>query len=98
VPKLDVPRGLPEILGADRTEELFAFLETYTGSPRRPQKPGSLVPHFALATFAEMRPAVPTGEIWKLGHVRDLKRLVDLDVGVIRVTPDVDKTDSSRQI
>ncbi len=98
VPKLDVPRGLPEIMSADRITELFTFLETYTGSPRKPQKPGFLVPYFALATFAGMRPAVPTGEIWKLGHVRDLKRLVDLDVGVIRVTPDVAKTDSIRQI
>ena len=98
VPKLDVPRGLPEIMSADRIAELFTFLETYTGSPRKPQKPGFLIPYFALATFAGMRPAVPTGEIWKLGHARDLKRLVDLEVGTIRVTPDIAKTDSIRSI
>lgn len=98
VPVLDVPRGLPETVSAERIAELFSYLENYTGSKRCPHKPGFLVPYFALATFAGMRPSVPTGEIWKLGHAPDLGRLVDTGMGVIRVTPDIAKTDSIRQI
>lgn len=98
VPKLEVPRGLPEIIKPELTADLFAFLETYAGKARSPQKPGCLIPYFALATFAGMRPSLPDGEIWKLGQIDDLSRLIDQEMGVIRVTPDVAKTDSIRQI
>lgn len=98
VPVLEVPRGLPEIASAERLAEMFAYLETYTGSKRCPHQPGFLVPYFGLATFAGIRPSVPTGEIWKLGHAPDIGRLVDTGMSVIRITPEIAKTDSVRQI
>ena len=93
-----VVRGLPAIESAARLADLFAFLETYTGGPRRPHKPGFLVPYFTLATFAGLRPAVPGGEIWKIGKLKEPARVVDSAMGVIRIPPEIAKTDSVRQI
>lgn len=93
-----VTRGLPTIETTARIAELFAYLETFTGSARRPHPPGFLVPYFALATFAGLRPSVPGGEIWKLGHLHDLSRAIDLELGVIRISPEVAKTDEVRQV
>jgi len=93
-----VTRGLPQIETADKIAKLFAFLEAHTGGPRRPHKPGFLVPYFALATFAGMRPSVPDGEIWKLGVAKDRVRLLNLATGVIHVTPEIAKTDDIRAV
>lgn len=93
-----VVRGLPVIEKAARIRELFAFLETFTGSARRPHNPGFLVPYFALATFAGVRPSVPDGELWKIGKLADASRVIDVDVGVIRIPPEIAKTDSVRQV
>lgn len=93
-----VVRGLPVIETAGRLRELFAFLETYTGNPRAPRKPGFLVPYFALATFAGLRPSVPDGEIWKIGQLADASRVIDPDLGVIRIPPEIAKTDTVRQV
>jgi len=57
VEKFEVAQGIPEILSAGKVKDLFAFLETYRGSPSKPLEPGCLVPYFALATFAGLRPA-----------------------------------------
>ena len=35
---------------------MFQFLETYTGIGSEQHQPGFLVPYFALATFAGIRP------------------------------------------
>ena len=93
-----VARGIPNIETAERIGELFAFLETFTGGPRRPHKPGFLVPYFALATFAGLRPAVPGGEIWKIGKLKEPARVIDSAIGVIRIPPEIAKTDSVRQV
>lgn len=93
-----IARGLPVIETAARLRELFAFLETYTGSPHRPRKPGFLCPYFYLATFAGLRPSVPDGEIWKIGQLDDVSRIIDADVGVIRIPPEIAKTDTVRQV
>ncbi len=77
-----VVRGLPTIESAGRIKELFEFLETYTGGTRRPRSPGFLVPYFALATFAGMRPSVPAGEIWKLALSPERDRLLNLATSV----------------
>ncbi len=98
LPKYKLARGIPEIAPAVKIDELFAFLETYAGGPRSRCKPGCLVPYFALATFAGLRPAVPHGEIWKLGHLPSLDRVIDLDNGVIRIGPGVAKTRDLRQV
>lgn len=96
IPRHKVARGIPEILTAARVAEFFAFLEGYAGGRRA--RPGCLVPYFALCTFAGLRPAVPGGEVWKLGHLSGLDRIIDLDMGVIRIGPGVAKTNDLRQV
>lgn len=93
-----VARGLPKIERAEVLAELFSFLETYSGGPRRPKKPGFLIPYFALATFAGLRPSVPDGEVWKIGQLKDVSRTIDADVGVIRISPEIAKTDFVRTV
>ena len=94
----EVSRGLPTIKTAAEIAELFAFLQTYTGGARNPMPGGFLIPYFALSTFAGLRPSVPGGEIWKMGHAPNLGRLVDVDLGVIRITPEIAKTGAIRQV
>lgn len=94
----DVPRGLPTIKAADEIAKLFDFLQAFTGGKRNPMAPGFLVPYFALATFAGLRPSVPGGELWRLGHSQNLSRLVDVDLSVVRITPEIAKTGAIRQI
>jgi hypothetical protein len=98
IPQKKVARGLPTIETAAKLGEMFSFLETYTGGPRKPRKPGFLVPYFALATFAGMRPSVPDGEVWKLGNAVNAARLLNVKNGVIHVTPEIAKTDGIRQV
>lgn len=95
-----VARGIPRIETAEKIAALFSHLETYTGGTRNPLPAGCLVPYFALATFAGLRPAVPRGEVWKIGQLppEELARTVDPAVGVIRMSPALSKTDSVRQI
>lgn len=97
-----VVRGIPQIETAARIAELFAFLETHTGGLRQPHRPGFLVPYFALATFAGIRPAIPSGEVCKIGRALALgsekQKIVDLEVGVIRLAPALAKTDCVRQV
>ena len=93
-----VARGLPEIMEVGQVRALFEFLETYTGSSRRPSPPGFLVPYFALATFAGLRPGFPGGELWKMHRSGQTARYVDTKIGVIRVTPEVAKTGDIRQV
>jgi hypothetical protein len=98
VEKFEVTQGIPEILSADKVKALFAFLETYRGSPRKPLEPGCLVPYFALATFAGLRPAINGGEITRIAKLKNKDRIVDLQAGVIRITPELAKTKDVRQI
>jgi integrase len=98
VEKFKVAQGLPEILTAKQTAELFAYLEKYQGSKHRPLPAGCLVPYFALATFAGIRPSINGGEITRIARLKDRSRVVDLKAGVIRITPDVAKTRDVRQI
>lgn len=98
VPMHKISRGLPEILTTAKVAELFAFLEGYAGGPRSKRRPGCLVPYFALATFAGLRPAVPGGEIWRLGGMKTLERVIDLETGVIRILPGAAKTNDLRQV
>jgi hypothetical protein len=93
----EVSRGVPTIKTAAEIAELFGFLSSFTGGKRNPMPAGFLIPYFALATFAGLRPSIPGGELWKLGHAQSLSRLVDFDVGVIRITPEIAKTGAIRQ-
>jgi hypothetical protein len=96
VEKFEVSQGIPEILSADKVKELFAFLETYRGSPRKPLEPGCLVPYFALATFAGLRPGINGGEITRIATLEHIDRIVDLKAGVIRINPELAKTKDGR--
>jgi hypothetical protein len=95
IPKMKVARGIPEILSAEKVAELFAYLETYQ-APDGP--PGCLVPYFALATFAGLRPSSDGGEIVRIGRLKDVSRVIDLELGVIRLRPELSKVKSVRQI
>lgn len=95
-----VPRGIPTIETAERIGELFKYLEDYSGGQRRRHRPGFLIPYFALATFAGLRPSIPDGEIWKIGQLSkaELARTIDIAVGVIRISPAIAKTNNVRQV
>ena len=98
IPQKEVSRGLPDIATVEKIQEVFTFLETYTGGARNPQKPGFLIPYFALCTFAGIRPSARDGEIVKLSRHPALTRLLNLDLGVIRILPEISKTNDLRQI
>ncbi|MDP3069834.1 MAG: hypothetical protein Q8N18_06065 [Opitutaceae bacterium] len=94
----EIARGLPQILTAAQVAELFGFLESCAGPERCKHHPGYLVPYFALATFAGIRPSVDSGELRKLHELADKSRVIDEQIGVIRITPELAKTNSLRQI
>lgn len=96
--KFKISRGIPAIETAEKIASLFAFLETYAGEKHTKAKPGFLIPYFALCTFAGLRPSCPGGEAWKLGAVEDLTRIIDLNLGVLRIGPDIAKTRDLRQV
>jgi integrase len=78
-------RGSATTLSAEQAEKLMHHVEQVDG--------GSLVPFFALALFAGIRPCVRHGEILKLKpeHVR-------LDTGVILIEPEVSKVRMKRSV
>jgi hypothetical protein len=94
----EIARGIPEIETAAKLAELFAFLETYSGPAKAKNQPGYLVPYFALACFAGIRPSVRDGELAKIHAMPDTRRIIDPALGVIRITPGIAKTDDLRQI
>jgi hypothetical protein len=100
IAKFKLTRGVPHIETAVRIRELFQFLESYTGPESLQHKPGFLVPYFALATFAGIRPSVAEGELWRLGELElaALVRMIDLELNVIRLAPEVTKTGGVRQV
>lgn len=98
VQPVKLARGLPEIITVKLARELMAFLETYTGAGKTPKPAGFLVPYFSLALFAGIRPAINGGELVRIGQLKDNTRTIDLNTGVIRITPDIAKTKDVRQI
>jgi integrase len=98
VEKFKTAQGLPEILTAPQVKALFEFLETYRGNARRPMEAGFMVPYFALATFAGIRPSINGGEITRIAKLENRDRIIDLKIGVIRITPDLAKTKDVRQV
>lgn len=96
--KYEIARSIPHVMPVKLVAELFAFLENYSGPPRGGNKPGYLVPYFALVTFAGIRPSVDDGEIRKIHESADKARIIDAPLGVIRITPAVAKTNDLRQI
>lgn len=78
-------RGSAKTLSAEQSAKLMQHVEQIDS--------GALVPFFALALFAGIRPCVRTGEILKLKpeHVR-------LDTGVILIEPEVSKVRMKRSV
>jgi integrase len=78
-------RGSAKTLSAEQAEKLMHHVETING--------GEMVPYFALALFAGIRPCLRHGEILKLKpeHVR-------LDTGVILIEPEVSKVRMKRNV
>lgn len=97
IAKFRITRGLPEILTPEKCAELMAYVETYRGGPRSKLPAGCLAPYFALCLFGGLRPSVPHGEVWKLAQ-HNPGKLIDLELGVIRITPEVSKVKSIRQV
>jgi integrase len=98
IQKYRIARGIPEVITAETAARLMAYVETYSGGPRTKQPPGFLAPYFALCLFAGLRPSVPDGEACKLGLQANPRRFIDQEIGVIRITPEVAKTNSVRQV
>ncbi len=93
-----IPRGIPHTESAAVLAEMFSFLEQYSGPARCKYAPGYLVPYFALATFAGLRPSARDGELFKIASLKDKSRIIDLGLGVIRITPEIAKTSDLRQV
>ena len=90
-------RSTAETLSAEKAKALMRFLESYTGpAMRRPstiREPGFLVPFFAIALFAGIRPD------WKDGEIRKIRpKHFNHSTGVIRVEPEVSKINEKRII
>lgn len=98
IQKFKVSRGVPEIITAQRAAELMAFLETFDGGPQRNQVPGFLCPYFALALFAGLRPSLEGGEIKRLAGDPKLAERINLDLGVIKITPEISKVRCVRDV
>ena len=56
-----------------------------------------MVPYFAIATFAGVRPSIRDGEIRKISASPNIAKIIDVDLGVIRITPEIAKTKDLRQ-
>jgi len=94
----EVRRGLPEIVSAEKLAQVLHFLEGYTGGARNLQPAGFLIPYFCLAAFAGLRPSARDGEIVKLARHPALQRLLNLELGVIQILPEISKTNDLRQV
>jgi hypothetical protein len=96
IPKFQTARGVPEILPVAKVAELFAYLESYSAPNKTAYR--ALIHYFSLATFGGLRPSSDGGEIFRLGRLKDLSRVIDLKVGVIRISPEIAKTKDCRSI
>ena len=89
-------RSTAATLSAEEVSKLMRALETYSkpsDAKRRlgAHDPGFMVPYFALALFAGIRPDWKDGEISKIRPEH-----IDFDNGVIRVEPEVSKVNERR--
>lgn len=82
-------RGVIEALSIKDALRLMRKVEKF--------KDGRLVPYFALALFAGIRPG-PDGELHKLATQPDRDKLIDRKRGVIHIPESISKTSQKRQI
>ena len=81
-----IDRGEIHILGVDTCERLMRYVEV--------SNEGELVPYFAIALFAGVRPSYE-GELSKLAKKENA---ISLDKDAILITPDVSKIRDARQV
>ncbi|MGK0239958.1 MAG: integrase [Candidatus Pelagisphaera sp.] len=95
--KIKKTRGTAATLSASKSEELLRFIEQYEGhnfqNGNTAGSKGCLVPFFALALFAGVRPDWRYGEISKI-----LPNHINLDTNTIHIEPEVSKNDEKRTI
>jgi integrase len=94
--KIKHRRGTAETLSVEQVAELMTFLETYEGKVYRGKRwgrPGCMVPYFALAIFAGIRPDWTDGELGKLKPEH-----INLETGVIHIEPEVSKVNEKRSV
>jgi hypothetical protein len=95
--KLKHARGTAETLDAAAAAQFMHWLEGYRGRANKGGswwgQAGCMVPYYALALFAGVRPDWTDGEMAKLRpeHIR-------LDTGVILIEPEVSKVNEKRAI
>lgn len=97
VPVFKIARSIPEILTVEKAEELMKEAEAFS-SPGAKDYAGCLAPYFALALFAGLRPSIDSGEIVRIARHPTPAKIIDLRMGVIRITPDISKTKDLRQV
>ncbi len=81
--------GEPEALNVWKAARLMRDVEAVKG--------GAMVPYFALALLAGIRPG-SNGELAKLAKHPDRQKLISLKRGIITIPPEVSKTRQKRQI
>lgn len=90
-------RSTAETLSTQQVKDLMTYLESYRGktllSGETWGKAGCMVPYFALALFAGIRPDWQDGELKKLRPEH-----IDFDNEVIRIEPEVSKVNEKRVI
>lgn len=97
MPVFKIARSIPEILSVEQAEELMREVEDFR-APGANNYAGCLAPYFALALFAGLRPSIDSGEIVRIARHPTLGKIIDLRMGVIRITPDISKTKDLRQV
>jgi integrase len=96
--KFKVARGVPEIITAQKAAEVMAFVETYNGGPQTDQEPGCIAPYLALCLFAGLRPSLEGGEVKRLAADPKVAERINLELGVIKITPEISKVRSVRDV
>ncbi len=95
--KIKKARGTAATLSATEAREFMAFLENYRGKQNKDGswwgEKGCMIPYFALALFAGVRPDYKDGEITKLRA-----NSIQLDTNVIHIEPEVSKVNEKRTI
>lgn len=90
LPKFKIERGIPQILSFKQSKELMEYVA---------EKDAGMVPYFALALFAGIRPQYLGGELGKIAQMgADAWDLIDFRNKVIRIPPEISKTGEYRTI
>lgn len=91
----ETQRDVPETLTVTQIKTLLSYVENFKGS--KEGLAGIMAPYFAIALFAGLRTG-DYGELHKLAHHAEHKKLIDLERGVIHIKPEISKTGQYRQV